>query len=1248
MSLGFLYSINSNSFWGEIIMSKINEIQSAILKLEGGAFQKLFDQYLHKKYHFENIQPLGVQSGTNKTTKGIPDTYVLDGDKYVLICYGSVHEQPARKIQNDINNCLNQAKKYLDSTRISKIICGYSNSNISPKQFEELKNMGGDIEVELIGIGTLSYDIANNYRSLAIDHLQIHLDTHQIFDIQDFVISHDKSKTNAPIDTKFCFRDKELNTIFEAVKYNEIIVVSGPAGIGKTRLSLEICRAFEKQGWKVFCIRSNGLLLIDDLEDYLVEDENYLLFFDDANMVSQFRTVVDEIMRLSKPKQIRSLITVRDYAKKRVINEISTLANVKDVVIDRLSNYEIEKILKTNFNNLNLECIEKICQVSQGNVRLAVLAGKRAAESGLPAISNAEDIYKYYYEPLIERMGITKKDIILLGMIAIFGVVRPSQNALYRYLKDRYISKDLIVDSIEHLYELELIDIFDNEILRISDQSFGNYILYFIVHVKKWIILSDLIEHGIPSRTREMVYLIEMLLSLFRSDDLSSEIASSVNDAWNKAEPNIKKVYAKCFYSICPINGLVYLNQYVQSTEAKEYVLNEKVFVEAEKDCDFLTEEIVILTKYKNTDYYNDAIELLFSLYEKRPDLCLEFYHAITNQLFDKSTYRKGQSRDIEFVKLLWERCNSGKNYNFTLLFLLIASYILFTYSFNAELKDGRSITFARVSVPISDEYICLRLQILKLMTILYDIPIYHSISFQILKEIYGWGLLGSNYIKVCCSDFNELYGFLTNDDSLSFEKALILGNYKETFLKNGLGIDERFEVLEDCRDFTVYYTLTKHSNIECSSDESNSIRYQIIRDFIKDFSEDDYEELFKTCAMISSKIGWKNKEMKSGIELILSILEEDPSMLLVAVKQYLTSEAPFNAQMSGAVKCLLDYLGYDDTIKLATYAQDALYRQWLTELFSQIDDNHVDETVSRDYFQYQKAEYERTTPIYIPVKCAKKFIKFDESFLDGTIKSILEHSTNIPDFLGEIHNTTEAHEILDTFSGRTKMLIRLYFACDSRLFDFEKALFWELYTLMPDEVWREYIDWLLKNEKFTKQEQEIFERIWETDMYSERIDYTFSVLVSNKLGSYRLDKLYKIVFAYSEQPHFENRKKEWILKKLHEEAGNITTVNMLFDVVTFIYPEWVNTVILHYIKDDSSLENFQRLHPFNLPGGFIVGKADLPFNEKIKDLKELMNSLKGVEFLAHKAFLQKLIIDCEKKCKDTLKEEYCYKNIWG
>ncbi len=103
-------------------MSKINIIQNAIKELEGGSFQKLFDAYLYKKYKFTNIQALGVQEGTNKTTMGTPDSFVVGEDeKYILIMYGTVGMKAFEKIKKDVLSCFNKDKIQINESKIKKL-----------------------------------------------------------------------------------------------------------------------------------------------------------------------------------------------------------------------------------------------------------------------------------------------------------------------------------------------------------------------------------------------------------------------------------------------------------------------------------------------------------------------------------------------------------------------------------------------------------------------------------------------------------------------------------------------------------------------------------------------------------------------------------------------------------------------------------------------------------------------------------------------------------------------------------------------------------------------------------------------------------------------------------------------------------------------------------------------------------------------------------------------------------------------
>ena len=133
-------------------MGNVNTIQSKIMQLEGGAFQSLFDEYLYKKYKFTNIQTLGVQTATNKPTKGTPDAYVLTEDgKYILINYGSVSSQPADKIRADILSCFNTAKLSLEKDKIKKIICGHCSTNIHIEQLRSWESVSISVKSLMTG-----------------------------------------------------------------------------------------------------------------------------------------------------------------------------------------------------------------------------------------------------------------------------------------------------------------------------------------------------------------------------------------------------------------------------------------------------------------------------------------------------------------------------------------------------------------------------------------------------------------------------------------------------------------------------------------------------------------------------------------------------------------------------------------------------------------------------------------------------------------------------------------------------------------------------------------------------------------------------------------------------------------------------------------------------------------------------------------------------------------------------------------
>ena len=79
-------------------MDVVLKIQQGILGLGPGEYQRFCADYIIKKKGYKDMHDIGIKEGTNKTTKGIPDSYNANEDgTYSLIMYGTVSKKDSIK-----------------------------------------------------------------------------------------------------------------------------------------------------------------------------------------------------------------------------------------------------------------------------------------------------------------------------------------------------------------------------------------------------------------------------------------------------------------------------------------------------------------------------------------------------------------------------------------------------------------------------------------------------------------------------------------------------------------------------------------------------------------------------------------------------------------------------------------------------------------------------------------------------------------------------------------------------------------------------------------------------------------------------------------------------------------------------------------------------------------------------------------------------------------------------------------------
>lgn len=1215
------------------------------MELEGGAFQKLFDAFLYKKYKFKNIQTLGVQTGTNKTTKGTPDSYVLtDEGNYILINYGSVKSQSAAKIKADILSCFEKSKLSLNKDKIQKIICGHCSTNIHIEQFDDIIDSIKGVDVELIGVDTLSHDLALLYPHIAKDELGIAIDTNQFFDIDDFVKAYDANGINAPIDCHFFYRASEFTELCSSINNNKVTILTGPSGIGKTRLAVEACREEDNVTTKVFCVKSNGNLLYEDIKYYISDPGRYLIFLDDANMVASLDNVINTILTLSPDFDIRILISVRDYAKDRVIKVVSKYTTPNIIEIGPFKDEEIKNILKSNLGIINLDYLNKISQISSGNIRLAFLAGMKSIEDGFQSIRNAEDIFKNYYGRIIDEAKLTREDILMLFFIAISGPVKNNENQLYNNLKQLYGQKIDEILIVEHLYSLELVDWFKNKIIKISDQSFGNYILYYVLFEKKWISVDALISIGFPSFKNKIVYALNTLIEIFNSEECIKYIKDSINTVWDSVPNHQNLDYLESFYLINPDKALSIIKSYIEQEEYVEFELHNFDVNSPKKHNSLSTKIIEILGGFKFTQNYEDAIDLLMRYFDRRPDLIMNFYSVFSESLlYDRHSYKDNYNHEMRLLDKLWCYTENGENYNNSILYLNIAEYALKTeISFSEAIRNSKSINHVRMQLGYTEAIASIRTNIWKNLAILRNREEYQSTINNILLGIFFYDLKEEELKQYLQSDFNTIYDFVINKNSPDFFDAKIVARYKALAEQMGIKVDSRYMISEQNLEFRIYEMLRQKHLSGRTIDEDERLHKESISKEIKEYDLNDFQELFRACSFLEQTVPDNEKwSLSMGLDCVFKVLENDCVLYLKALELYIYENTPFKLNGYSQIKYMLDHIGYEQTYDFINNNVFDKKDYWLLLIWECIPEENIDNKIVGDFKVYILTSLKQEHPIIPAAQVVIRYGERDGELKDKIIKEIVankEFSARILDYVYSDNND----EIIRFFRSNIKSLVRIYINALSfrRYSDYSGHLFRKIFNQQPT-IWNEYIDWIKVKDDMARDSNanKIFELIWSVDKWRDCVEYAFKILVDN-------DKLFSLktsvglLFEKITDEIIFERKKTWLIEKLRENSVDVKKCKKFIEVVVNFIPDWKMVYILEFLKFNKNLEDFKQISLF--PSAYSWSGSRIPLVlEKIEFLKLLKDNLKGIDYIDHRKYIEDYRMRLEKYKEKVELEEY-------
>lgn len=1030
-------------------MAIITNIENSIIQLGAGEFQKFCDTFLSMKDQYGTILGLGMKSGTLKTTIGNPDTYFRNKNgKYVFVAYTCQQSGIFDKLKNDIEKCLDPEKTKLPIEEIEEIICCHTSSNLLAGDDLKLHKMCEEkgVKLTLFGVDEIAQQVYRHYPKIAKDFFNISIDTNQIMQIDDFVALYDSNEMAAPLSTSFHGRKEELLNVLELIKTKKVTIIHGPAGTGKTRLVIEAIRRYsEENNVTLLCVKNNNQPLYEDLVSKIDRPGDYLFFVDDANELSGLSHILHYILRVNEGYHVKVVLTVRDYAKEAVIRTVNEITKPGMLLLSPFTENDIRDFLSINMGITTTIYVDQIIKISEGNPRIAYMAGKLALEKqNLSSIHDVSQVYEQYYANIVDlKIGSNRDLCLTAGILSLVNaVLLDKMDCLSELLKVGNISEQSFKDCIFLLSQMEVVEIHKDQVAAISDQCLSNYMLYYTFFKTKLIHFSDVLYIGFKHFKKGVIKSLNTLLNLFASESLRDYISDEVRVVWEKYECQKEQCFndfAVTFHVFQPEEAFLIASDGIQNLPSEEFVDG---YVDFEKSTMINSADQNILgmfSGYDNSKYLKTAMELLLEYVSKSAE------KAVNGYQFIKNTYCVDQNSYLYHFYPEQTVCEAFKSFVgdnlavYKFMLAVVKEYLQFQFR-PTEMWRGNTFRIYHLELRNNDDVKKYRESCWEVIIRLLSIPDLRVDIEEFLKK-YAISLRGVNDESIAVDDKRYVESIMAIIQINDFRKALIRRDLYYGWRK--LGITHKEEISDfETKEWELLTVLEDdflYSDQEYEKYEKQ--RVANIEEYADRIDKDEFPVLLDMAIYIIDNSKFRDSRDKrysivQGIEIIITKLCADPEMPQFIFDAVLDRADELEINPRVFLRELFKTMPAETILSKIKKKSFKSSNRWNFAFFDIIPEELVDESIYKHLFAFLEDDSDKDiqqSP-YRSLRFLDKFLPFDDKVYINASKIIMK-KTEYSKFIAEMYfsllfhdNCYNPEEVTKLFNSDMKLLQAIYF----------------------------------------------------------------------------------------------------------------------------------------------------------------------------------------------------------------------------
>lgn len=844
------------------------QVEQALQAIDQGRFQKLINHLVSLKTNRPYFSP-GTVVGKDKTSKGTPDSFLSmpDGTFTFVECttqnYEANKEDFLEKLEKDIDKCFDESKTNITNKSISNVILAFT-SKISPDEELRLKRKleshSTTCQFLCYGIEYISTNILT-YPSLANFYLNITFDSGMISDLNTFIKRSEKG-FQPRLTNQFQFRVKEIQLIDEKLATQNILLLTGVPGVGKTKLACNYLDNFRiknpETGIYVIC-NSSSKSIWDDLNRFLINNKSYIILFDDANRSTGTFSEVLNFIKMRQEDNIKLLVTVREYATDKVISILKSENTSFDLIqIKPFSNNEIKGIADSvlpegKFFHQDIQNI--ISDIAKGNARLAMMAAQIAMSgSGLHKPNNSVDLYQTYFDPILAEIpALQDKNVFgALGIIAFFGTLSKTDQQVRAIIEESFkINFDNLWDNLRILSQEELVDIYEDEIIKISDQVLSAYAFYtvFINPKTKSFSYAELVKKTIKSHKSRLSETIIEINNTFHYNVIKDNISADLIHVQKhlSAEHELLNSFFQIYWLYRESDCLAYIQALISKTKSEK----KSSFSYTYTPNSFFGKRDPILSILENfwmhpSDYLKLSLELASDYVFKQRTLMPFFVHMIkTDFAFNVKDYRWNYFRQHQLVDFLCspaKTSDKAKVYNSILL--EIAEIFLKTfYNYQGASNKKREVVFGHFQLKYTEHLISFRKKLLMKVTSLFS---NNKEAVIKLTEFYAFEH-EKFYPEIWAQEIPIFNSFIKKHfKSPTYRQSNFIYNYTVLLKKHSVIYPKTWDKIYNTDEYKTINILSEHreDHLEPDLEKMRLKKIQRLSTFFKGYTFNKYKSL--------------------------------------------------------------------------------------------------------------------------------------------------------------------------------------------------------------------------------------------------------------------------------------------------------------------------------------------------------------------------------------------------------------------